>query len=279
MPDRRRITVTEPALLLQRDLDEPLVCDVGPGMAVAFTHRAPDSPQPNEDAIALLTCADGSAVLAVADGAGGQAGGAEASNTALRRLATRLAAADDGAARERILDGIEQANAAIAALGIGAATTIAVAEIHGRDVRPYHVGDSQFLITGQRGRLKLLTISHSPVGYAVEAGLLDEADALHHAERHLVSNLMGSSDMRIEIGAALALAPHDTLLLGSDGVFDNLHAAEICEIVRKGPLEDCASNLARACRARMQQAQADHPSKPDDLGFVLYRAHGRARRA
>ncbi|MEN8164347.1 MAG: ATP-binding protein, partial [Acidobacteriota bacterium] len=47
-------------------------------------------------------------------------------------------------------------------------------EIDGRSIRPYHVGDSQAVVCGQRGKLKLQTMAHAPVAYAVEAGVLDE---------------------------------------------------------------------------------------------------------
>jgi len=277
MARRRPANLAAPELWLQRDLTEPLLFDVGPGTAAVFTTRAPDKTSPNEDAIALVPTGPGNAVIALADGAGGMAAGAEASNTALQRLAQSLAARADAPLRERILDGVEQASSAIAALGIGAATTIALAEIQGDSVRPYHVGDSQLLVTGQRGRIRLLTVSHSPVGYAVEAGVLDAAEAMHHEERHLVSNLVGSTEMRIEVGAPLALAPRDTLVVGSDGVFDNLHAREICEIVRKGDLAECAQRLVDACHARMLEPRPGMPSKPDDLGFIVYRPHRRAR--
>lgn len=57
------------------------------------------------------------------------------------------------------------------AVGIGAATTLAVVKLSGRTIRPYHVGDPMILLTGQRGRIKHQNIAHSPVGYAVEAGM------------------------------------------------------------------------------------------------------------
>ena len=80
-------------------------------------------------------------------------------------------------------------------------------EISNGSVRPYHVGDSVILLVGQRGKIKLQTVSHSPVGYAVEAGVLDEVEAMHHQDRHVVSNFIGSPEMRIEVGAPLRLAP------------------------------------------------------------------------
>ena len=123
--------------------------------------------------------------------------------------------------RAEILDGIEWANRKVTDLGLGAATTLAVSEIQYEVVRPYHVGDSMIHITGGRGKVKPQTVSHSPVGFVVESDMLDESDAMHHADRHLVSNLIGIPDMRIEVGSTLAMSSQDTLLLASDGLCDN----------------------------------------------------------
>jgi serine/threonine protein phosphatase PrpC len=127
------------------------------------------------------------------------------------------------------------------------------------------------LLVGQRGKVKLQTISHSPVGYAVEAGYLDAEEAMLHEDRHYVTNTLGSPDMRIEIGTPVAMAARDTLLLASDGLFDNLYVGEIVDLVRKGPLVDAAARLLATCRGRMAAVQEGRPSKSDDLTFVLYR--------
>ena len=154
--------------------------------------------------------------------------------------------------RPAILNAIEQANELILELGTGAATTIAVVEIIDHTVRPYHVGDSGILITGQRGRVKLETMAHSPVGYAVGAGLMTPEEALYHEDRHLVENVLGSGGMRIEIGPPIELARRDTLLLASDGLFDNMRVGEIIAQIKAGPLPRQASALIaearRACR-------------------------------
>jgi serine/threonine protein phosphatase PrpC len=116
----------------------------------------------------------------------------------------------------------------------------------------------------------LQTLPHSPVGYAVEAGILDVRRALHHEDRHLVSNLLGAPDMRIDVGPRVRLRQRDTVVLGSDGLFDNLHVSEVVEIVRGGPLEPTAADLAGRCRARMT-ANGNAPCHPDDLTFALFR--------
>ncbi len=251
------------------------------GSAAVFSCRSPDKQTANEDAAALIPFDGQSGVLVVADGLGGSRAGEQASSLALSSLQEALAeAAANGAdLRSAILNGVETANRKIVELGIGAGTTLALVEIQGRTARPYHVGDSMILVVGQRGRIKWQTVSHSPVGYAVESGFLDAAEAMHHDERHIVSNMLGMADMRIEIGSAIELADRDTLLLSSDGLFDNLHVDEIIERVRKGPLDQVAHDLATSCRQRMQTPREGQPSKPDDLTFIAYRPGGAMRAA
>jgi serine/threonine protein phosphatase PrpC len=180
-------------------------------------------------------------------------------------------AVDGPESRAAILTGIELANEAIRGAGNGSATTLIAAEVGGATLRSYHVGDSELLVVGQRGKVRHKTLSHSPVGYAVASGMLDEKDALHHEERHVISNMLGAPDMRIELSSILPLAPRDTVVLGTDGLFDNLHTDEIVEIVRKGPLCEVAVTLAKRCDRRMRTPGEGKPSKPDDLTFILFR--------
>jgi serine/threonine protein phosphatase PrpC len=255
--------------LVNTDMPHAEVVSFASGSVALFTERGPERETPNEDALALIGLRDGAGVLVLADGAGGD----RASAIAIDRL-TRAVAWDSDepdALRTRIVDGIEAANEAICELGRGAASTLAVAEIRDGHMRSYHVGDSMIFVTGQRGRVKHQTVSHSPVGYAVEAGVMDEAEAVHHEDRHVVSNLLGSPEMRIEIGPSVRLSPRDTLVLGSDGLFDNLYFEEIVERVRKGPLPQVAKSLVEACRRRMRNPDTSRPSKPDDMAFLVFR--------
>lgn len=227
----------------------------------------------NEDCAGLIPYDKNSGVLIIADGLGGLPGGSTASKIALSCMQKTIgiAAHDQTPLREAILDGFEQANREILAHGSGAATTLAVVEIQQNTIRPYHVGDSMILLTGQRGKRKLQSVAHSPVGYAVESGMLDADEAVHHEERHLVSNVVGATDMRIEIGLAVKIAKRDTLILASDGLFDNLYLDEIVELIRKGDLRQSAGQLLSLTHQRMNQKQAELPSHPDDLTFIVFR--------
>jgi serine/threonine protein phosphatase PrpC len=235
--------------------------------------RKPGRDGPNQDAAALISVGDTATVAVLSDGAGGHPGGAKAAALAVQAVCDSVAelGADPTNLRAAIINGFEAANGAIAALGTGAAATLAAVEVHGATMRAYHAGDSMVLVTGQRGKIKWLNIPHSPVGYAVEAGLLDRGDALHHEDLHLVSNLLGGQDMRIELGATISLAPRDTIVVASDGLSDNLHLDEIVGLVRKGPLGNAVDALAALGRQRMETPEEGAPSKPDDLTLVAVR--------
>jgi PPM family protein phosphatase len=238
--------------------------------------RSPDKKTDNEDSAAIIQLGDDSLVLAVADGVGGSVAGREASNAAVRTLSRVLTKLPEETPQLRpaILDAVEAANKTVLGLARGAATTLVVAQLDATRLRSYHVGDSELLAVGQRGRIKQRVVPHSPTGFAVEAGLLDEDEAVQHDQRHVLFNVVGSSDMRVEVGPALQLAVHDTVLLASDGLFDNLYIDEIVETIRSGPLTAAADRLVARVQARMQGTDAkDQPCKPDDLTVVLFRPH------
>ena len=144
---------------------------------------------------------------------------------------------------------------------------IARVTIEGLIARMYQIGDSEAIIVGQKGKLKAQTLAHSPTGFAVEAGFLDQREALHHEERHLVSNFLGANDMRIDMGTTVNLQPRDTILLASDGLTDNLRQGEIIETIRRGSLLKAGENLAAHCAERMETEEG----KPDDMTFILFR--------
>jgi serine/threonine protein phosphatase PrpC len=276
------LSETSTKVFVDQNMVEGALLGIGPGVAAVYSSRCPGKETPNEDAAVLIPCGDDASVLAVADGVGGARAGMEASSLAVTALKEEVEKGfgGQGSLRSSILDGFEAANQAVLGLGVGAATTLAVVEVQGTSIRPYHVGDSPILVVGQRGKIKLQSISHSPVGYGLEGGFINEKEALHHEERHIVSNVVGIEDMRIDVGSALELAARDTLLIASDGLADNLKTEEIVGYIRKGPLAKAMGALAQRGDSRMREGSGRIPSKPDDLTFILFRlTTGRRKRA
>ena len=246
---------------------------IGAGEVVAYVQRRPGKTTDNEDCAGVFSLGNNDCALVVADGMGGAPCGADASRIVVESLqkAFDVAKASEFGYRESMLNGIDEAHSGIAALGVGAGSTLAAVEIFDNVLRPYHVGDSMIMVIGQKGKIKLQTIMHSPVGYAVESGLLDEDEALHHDDRHLISNYLGHPEMRIEIGPPLSLSRYDTVLIASDGLFDNLQVNEIVQLIRKDPLVKVSERLVDLCSARMLNKDPMYPSKPDDISFILFR--------
>lgn len=265
--------LVSPLVISETDMMQVAAYKIAGGEVVVFTTRSPGKPTSNEDSLALLPVDDHAAVLVVADGVGGNAAGEQASRLAVTTLRRSLLEGlqEGQLVRTMLMNGIERANEAVLQLGTGMATTLAAIEISREAVRPYHVGDSLITVVGQRGRIKLETVSHSPVGYAVAAGVLDVQAAMHHADRHLVSNVIGTAEMHIEVGPNLPLSRFDTVLIASDGLSDNLHQAEIIERIRKGPLSSAVQRLVEDSHHRMLRPDGIAPSKPDDLTVVLFR--------
>ena len=242
-----------------------------PGFEVAvFSRGAPGLAKVNEDA--ALICADADKlVAAIADGAGGYEGARDASRMAAQTLLKALDGGISPSIEMQIINAFERAHETIRDSLGNAATTFASAFIAENCLRTFHVGDSGALVIGGRGRLKYQTVAHSPTGHAVEAGTLNEDDALFHEDRYLVSNILGHDPISIEISGNLKLATRDTILLATDGLFDNLYLAEICKIACERPILKACNGLAEAVTARMQNPNQDLPRKLDDLTIILIR--------
>ncbi len=241
--------------------------------ACIVSRRHPFKETANEDAYGIVQVNDDTSIFAIADGCGGMRGGELASKLAIEILMNSIEAWKGQPSRMRaaILDGIEQANEEIRQLRMGAACTIAVIEYQFGQVRPYHVGDSRIIVMGGRGRVRYQSICHSPIGFAVESGMLEADEAMHHENRHLVSNVVGCENMRIEIGPTLRLGVRDTVVLATDGLFDNVQLDGIVSTMRKGKLIQSTSDLIRFASERMN-GMADEPCKPDDMTMIAFRA-------
>jgi len=248
------------------------IIEVAGGRAAVFLTGRPGKTTPNEDAALVAALDAESGVLGVADGAGGLQAGAEASRLAITHLTRELAGEGAGRAlHERIVSGLQAAHDGIRQLGLGAATTFAGIQLERESLRTMHVGDSVVMVVGRKGNRRLQTVPHSPVGYAVQAGVLNEREAICHQDLHLVSNLLGVDTPEVEVGEPFRLEADDTVVIASDGLFDNLLAEEVAKRVAGTDLESAATNLVGETLRRMLDPDGFEPSKPDDLSLILFR--------
>ncbi len=249
---------------------EPLSVSINHGEVVCYSDRSPVKETPNEDALAVIPVGDKTTVLVVADGLGGMPAGEQASQIVVECLIDSL---NDVViqTREAILNGIDAANKQILDLKTGSGTTVSIAEINNTSLRTYHAGDSLILLTTNHGNVKYQTVSHSPIGYALVCGAIDKERAMRHPERNLISNYVGCNDMHINIGPFIELTSFDTLILTSDALSDNLYEDEICEIIRKGTLQEGVDKLIEECKHNMHEPLPDRLCHPDDLTLICFR--------
>ncbi len=241
------------------------------GSTVVFSEQNPTLMTDNQDASGYFSVNQHSLVLAVVDGMGGAPCGGQAAHTIINTLTEHLTPLENhDAVRTAVLDAIEDANQRILQWGVGAGATLVLAIVTSDGARIIHVGDAEALLCSNRGRIKFSTISHAPVAMALEIGVIDELSAIQHHERNIINNFVGSREMRIEIGPQLKLRKFDTLLLATDGLFDNLLTNEILETIRCGKLDRRSHHLLDMARQRMRGEHLVDHAKPDDLTVLMF---------
>ncbi len=252
------------------NLAEPAVLSFLGGTAVAWCCGSPTKHKVNADALGVILWGSDLGVLAVSDGIGGLPHAPEASARVIGRLAQPLAAGEADPVQSRIMD----INQTMCRENYQGGATISAVLLEGLRCASSHVGDSMLVVVDRRGRVKFRTDPHSPVGDAVAHGQLSEQAAMRHPQRHVVNNSVGSRAMWVETHQSFALDASDTLVIASDGLWDNLPVSEVVQMVVDGDLGEVGHSLAAAVSQRMVGAEPGMPSKPDDLSFILFSRAG-----
>jgi len=214
----------------------------------------------NQDALALL---NDCGVWIVADGMGGHPAGDVAAHTAVtvatqraRERASWLHEHPDGAA-EFVTDLVTSANLRIHDLMVmkpslrGMGTTFVVLAITRTPMQVAHIahlGDSRAYLY-RAGQLTQLTRDHTLVQKLVQRGLIDEATALIHPERHVLTKGLGmGADMQPEL-TSIPVTPQDLIVLCSDGLTKMLEDTSIASVLSRAN-----DDPHRACHDLINQA-------------------------
>lgn len=251
-------------------MKEPEVFETDKYKISYISQRSPGRDDDNEDS--LLIMEDGkSLIVAVADGLGGYADGQVASKLAMNNLEKEIKGKETKARkinhfRERILRAFDKTNNKLLGSKPTPSTTFSVAEIYDQTYRVYFSGDSEIFQVGSGGKLKYKTHPHNPTGLGLESGLMTDKEAFESDEKHLISNFVGMTEMKIEIGPVNSMDPRDIIILCSDGLTHNLRSHEICEIVKNGNGENILLTLLELTKKRMADDKAIF--KQDDLTIV-----------
>ena len=255
-----------PLIVCGENLDAPKLVTIASGQAVVFNRPFGGLEGANEDGVGVFEYAEEKICLAVADGVGGMSRGRDAAGLVIEKIKKWT----ESKGSTTLEDCLKKANQALLTDLPRSGTTASAVLVDGASVLTCHAGDSQILVVGQRGRIKLRVDAHSPVGVSETLGLIEEDEALHHPKRHFLNNMLGDPALWLETHE-LILAARDTILIASDGLWDNLYLAEIIEFVRSGDLLDSAQAMTELAVRRMDDPAPGSPSKPDDLSFILYR--------
>lgn len=173
-----------------------------------------------EDSWRLVTLGDGSLLAVVADGMGGHAGGAVASQLAVDAF---IHAVEQGGGLE---DGLRDANLAVGRGALarheltGMGATLVAAQLRGDEVRWISVGDSPFYLI-ESGKLVRLNADHSmapQIDALVARGMLSAEDAEHHPGRHTLREAVMGEPLTLIDRGSRRLGPDARLLVCSDGV-------------------------------------------------------------
>ncbi len=186
-----------------------------------------------QDGISAEMLAENGHLLAVADGVGGVAGGAEASRQIIDSLVTCFYQPHTTSIGDHLEQSIIKANqiARSAVANREASTTLVVAVIHHSALYVAHVGDSRAYLLRNR-QLQQLTRDH-----AFGSTLM----------RYLVATDIVEVEMQDEI----ELEVNDQLLLCSDGFYRAIEKpSEVVDILRQFSAEEAAYQLVDLANAK-----------------------------
>ena len=218
-------------------------------------------------------------LFVVADGVGGQPGGALASETAVTTLVDYLGQAaacfnriepdKEHEILEELEAAVQAAHRRVSEHGRGAsrsvvagpATTLTMALLVWPRAYIVHVGDSRAFYL-RKGRLKQLTRNQTTGEYMVDVGAWTEEQASKAPIGGSLVSAIGASEMTPSIGL-VDLQPGDSLLLCTDGLTRHVSDERIAELLAR------TTDADTACRELVDEALAG--GGHDNVTVVLAR--------
>ncbi|OUR86617.1 hypothetical protein A9Q81_28245 [Gammaproteobacteria bacterium 42_54_T18] len=194
----------------------------------------------NEDSVLQST----QNLWAVADGMGGYAAGDVASRLVIESL-TKVNGDELGSVDliEYIEEALQQVNQKLAfemTVGIGneiMGSTVVVAACHDHQCTCLWAGDSRLYVQRQ-GELYQISKDHSVVQDMIDDGVLSADQAENHPQSHVITRAIGVHDELDLSRVTFDLQPDDVLMLCSDGLYNEVDAATIRNLLSDRSL-DC----------------------------------------
>ena len=227
-----------------------------------FIKKFKDGDRKNEDSLFIFTKGD-DLLFGVSDGAGGHPRGADASAIASKNIIKYF----EDAKNPNFTEIIEKINDDILALKAGAHATLSFGHINKHNFRSHSIGDSEIIYWNSNGKELYSNVPHSEVGYLIQGGHIEQGESLDDPNRYLVTNLLGDSSIRIESASCIELKKGHTIVVGSDGLFDNLSHDELSSLISGGSFEDSFKKLCEIC----ENQNPENWKKDDDLSLIVVR--------
>lgn len=229
------------------------------GDVAAGTHVG--SRDRNEDRfVARLLPRRQSALLAIADGLGGEASGELASGEAISAFESFVDNHQSMSPGELLHDACDAANLALRntsrQMGARLRSTLVGALVNEQAAWIAAVGDSRaYIVTPSEWRQ--ITTDHTWAEEEVRSGLLERDAAIASPSRNVLTRSLGSSDkVAIDIFGPIPTVAGDGLVLCSDGLYSVVEPDEIARIVREHQSSPATNNLIALAQARRGQDNA-----------------------
>ena len=235
--------------------------------------------QSNEDSFAIVLppmLSEGiDALLIVADGMGGHAGGSLASRIVVETVVSAFSrgvsephAGSLAGLSERLRDAIRGANDAVRAAthedrslrGMGSTATVVA--ISGGHLVLGHVGDSRAYLA-RMGSIQQISQDHGFVAQQVRDGILSASQAEHHSQKNVLLRAIGGGQS-VEVDSfIIKLEPSDVVIVCSDGLSNLVSDQEMLGVVTTyGQPQVAAEALV---------AGANERGSPDNVTAVVAR--------
>ena len=133
-----------------------------------------------------------------------------------------------------------------------------------------HAGDARIIIVGSSGEVRFASKDDSNVQGLVDLGVLTPDHALYYDNRSDVQNaIMGSRGYRLN-KQSIELKRGDRVILGSDGIFDNLTNEEVAELAAPGfaTAGEAVKLISSETGKRMVNIENIHNIEPSTHGDV-----------
>lgn len=179
----------------------------------------------------------GPQLIAIADGVGGNVGGAVASSLVVNWLAP-LATGSSGEGSDDPVRIVASANERIRAAYTERprlrtmATTMTALHVDAQGLALLHIGDSRGYLL-QDGELQQVSTDHTLVQALIDAGSLTPAEAKVHPQRSAVYAALHGADDDVAAVDVLRLdaRPGDRVMVCSDGLSDVVPPAVLCDLL------------------------------------------------